>query len=92
MWVGMHIAGVMVSGRLHGEKLIPAMFHGMKQGRAEQAINKGRPIVAGLLLLVWISFWIGAFSDSGQILFGEVSPLPRGITVPKRSRMTITIR
>lgn len=71
--IGMHIAGVMVSGRLHGEKLIPAMFHGMKQGRAEQAINKGRPIVAGLLLLVLISFWVGAFSDSGQILFGEAT-------------------
>ena len=69
--VGIHIAGVILSGRMHGEKLVPAMFHGMKQGHPDQGIKTGRPVIAGLLLLTLIGFWTWSFSDSGKILFGE---------------------
>lgn len=71
--VGIHIAGIIFSGRMHGEKLVPAMLHGRKQGNPDQAIKTGRPVIAGLLLLVLIGFWTWSFSDSGKILFEESS-------------------
>jgi len=75
--VAIHIAGVFISGRIHRENLIPAMFHGRKRGKSDQAITTGRPLIALLLLLVLIGFWTWSFSDSGKILFGESSASER---------------
>lgn len=83
--VGIHMAGVIFSGHMHGEQLVPAMFHGMKQGHPDQAIKTGRPVMAGLLLLILVGFWTWSFSDSGKILFG-VAPSSEGDGGAKSNR------
>lgn len=51
---GLHVAGVLLSGRLHGASLVPPMFSGRKEGEAGQGIVSPRPLAA-LLLLAWIA-------------------------------------
>jgi len=48
--VGVHVAGVVVSSRLHQENLVRSMITGYKQGRAEQGIASNKKYWLILLL------------------------------------------
>ncbi len=52
-----HIAGVVISGKLHGENLSRAMVTGLKQGTPDQAIPKTYAPVGAILLAAVLSFW-----------------------------------
>lgn len=56
-----HIAGVLVSSRIHGENLVRSMLDGKKEGEASQAIASNRPLVACLLLAGLLGFWGWSF-------------------------------
>ena len=59
-----HIAGVVVVSYLQRENLILAMITGRKHGESNQAISSGYPLIAMLLLMSLIGFWIWAWPDS----------------------------
>lgn len=48
--VGLHVAGVVVSGWLHRENLVRSMIDGYKRGRSEEAIPSARVLWAVVLL------------------------------------------
>lgn len=48
--VGVHVLGVLVSSRLHGENLVRSMVTGYKQGKAEEAITSIKKYWVILLL------------------------------------------
>ncbi|MBK8289366.1 MAG: cytochrome b/b6 domain-containing protein [Cellvibrionales bacterium] len=58
--VVLHIAGVIISGKLHKENLSRAMVTGLKEGSAEQGIHKTYTPLGILLLTAVIGFWIYA--------------------------------
>lgn len=55
--VGIHVAGVIVSSRVHRENLIGAMISGRKIGQAQDGIRSARRSVAALLLIGVLFFW-----------------------------------
>jgi cytochrome b len=65
--VVVHIAGVLVSSRIHGENLVRSMLNGKKEGEASQAIASNRPLVALLLLAGLIGFWGWSFSGAEAV-------------------------
>lgn len=50
----LHVAGVIIGSLAHHENLVRAMFNGLKQGDADEAIVGTRPLAA-LALLGWVS-------------------------------------
>lgn len=62
-----HIAGVLVSSRIHGENLVRSMLDGKKEGEASQAIASNRPLVALLLLAGLLGFWGWSFSGADAV-------------------------
>lgn len=52
-----HVAGVVVSGRLHGENLVRAMLSGRKRGAPSEGIQRAHTTVALLLLALVLVFW-----------------------------------
>jgi hypothetical protein len=72
--VVLHIAGVIISGKLHKENLSRAMVTGLKEGSAEQGIHKTYTPLGILLLTAVIGFWIYAAAypfDTGKLEKGE---------------------
>ena len=55
--VGIHIAAVVLSSRLHHENLVGAMISGRKPGRPEEAIRHAWRSVAALMLAAVLGFW-----------------------------------
>lgn len=55
--VCVHVTGVVISGKLHGENLTKAMITGTKEGKADDAIPSARVPVAVLLLAAVLAFW-----------------------------------
>ena len=60
--VCVHIAGVVISGKLHGENLSRAMVTGRKNGTPDQAIPKPYAPVGAILLAAVLSFWVYAWT------------------------------
>lgn len=55
--VAVHVAGVIVSSRLHGENLVAAMIHGRKAAPAADGIRQAWRSVAALMLVAVLGFW-----------------------------------
>ena len=55
--VGLHVAAVFLSSRLHHENLVGAMISGRKPGRPEDAIRHAWRSVAALMLAAVLGFW-----------------------------------
>ncbi len=65
--VFVHIAGVLMTSFLYRENLVGSMIDGRKQVDTTQAINAKRPLVALLIFMGMIVFWLWSFSDTLQI-------------------------
>ena len=61
--VGVHVAGVVVSGLLHRENLVRSMITGTKHGVSSEAIPSARPLVALLLVGAIAAFWADGLWD-----------------------------
>jgi cytochrome b len=55
--VGVHVAAVIVSGWLHRENLVAAMFSGRKRGQPDEGIARPWRGLAALLLAAVLGFW-----------------------------------
>jgi cytochrome b len=55
--VGLHVAAVVVSSRLHGENLARAMVSGCKVGQAKDAARAAWWTVAAIIILAVAVFW-----------------------------------
>lgn len=68
--VGVHVAGVILSSALHHENLVGAMLSGFKRGLRSEGIERGRPLVALLLVAAIAGFWAYAWSPSSFLRGG----------------------
>jgi cytochrome b len=55
--VAVHVAGVIVSSRLHRENLVGAMLSGYKTGHPDEGIRRAWKSVAAIMLAGVLAFW-----------------------------------
>jgi len=56
-----HVAGVLVSSRLHHENLVRGMIDGYKRGEPEQGIQRRHWLIGVVLLVVVVGLWAKLF-------------------------------
>ena len=56
-----HIAGVLLSSRLHHENLVRGMIDGYKRGAPDEAIRHRRWLIGVVLLAVVVGLWVALF-------------------------------
>lgn len=55
--IGVHVAGVWLSSRLHKENLVRAMISGYKSGQPKDGIRRAWARLAALMLAAVLAFW-----------------------------------
>ena len=65
--VGVHVAGVLVSSRLHRENLIGAMIDGRKRGDPRDGVRNAWRTVAALMLAAVLAFWWMQWNDAASL-------------------------
>lgn len=55
--IGVHVAGVWLSSRLHKENLVRAMITGYKSGQAKDGIRRAWASLAAVMLVAVLAFW-----------------------------------
>ena len=55
--IGVHVAGVWLSSRLHKENLVRAMVTGYKSGQPQKGIPRAWASLAALMLVAVLAFW-----------------------------------
>ena len=69
--VAVHVAGVVVSGIMHGENLVRAMITGLKEARPDEGVNRSHAWLGVIMLVTVVSFWAG-YSAIGMMTSGQV--------------------
>ena len=70
--VAVHVAGVVVSGIMHGENLVRAMITGLKEARPDEGANRSHAWLGVIMLAAVVTFWAG-YSAFGLMASDEVA-------------------